>query len=320
MPIDNGLFSPYLATVGNFEDSDDYIRAERLRQRFVRVDYDYIERCVVHYERGDWELFDKASPPSGTSNTSPRSRLIALYNAIQGGMSSFTLTPRTTRDRVLQRFEFARARRLDLIEELADVYVESGRMLRLWRELLTIRRAFVDCYNEGLHLVVQVRYWREDVRDLTNLKVTMKQFDQLRQLYIDAFETLCRLLVMATVVESVIHADSLDVVLAKRAVRVDEFEAWQNGVKRDHFVRLTIGDLFSEVLDTRLRNGIGHHQAHYDAGADEVVLYDAKQPVTVERRIQYTDFCDRVLGQVAALELAATYHHALHIQADGRLE
>ena len=318
VPMAIGPLSPFIATIWNFEDRGRYGRYERRRQQFARVDYDYIERCAVHYERGNWKLFDRASPPGGTGETTPRRRLIALYNAIQAGMASFTLTPRTVRDRVLQRFNFACSRRRDLIDDLADVCVKSGRMLKLWKELSAIRRTFLDCYNEGLHLVVQVRYWKKELRDLSNVKVTMKHFDRFRQLYIDAFETLCRLLVLATVVESIIHANSLDVVLSKRSVSLDRFEALPNGTKRDHFVKLVVGDLFADVLDTKLRNGIGHHQAHFDSGADEVVLYDTKQASTVERRIGYTDFCDKVLRQVAAVELGATYHHALHIHAHGR--
>lgn len=54
-------------------------------------------------------------------------------------------------------------------------------------------------------------------------------------------------------------------------------------------------DLFADVVDTKLRHGIGHHSAHHEVGRDEVVLYDTKQGATVERRIRYTDFCDRVL-------------------------
>ena len=319
VPVAVGPLTPFIATFGNFEDRDGYAQSEGLRQQFARVDYSYIERCAVHYERGNWELFDKASPPGDAGEASPRSRVIALYNALQGGMSNFTLTPRTVRDRVLQRFNFARSRRRDLIDQLADMYVSSGRMRKLWRELGSVRRAFVDCYNEGLHLVVQVRYWREELRDLSDLQVTIKHFDRFRQLYIDAFETLCRLLVLATLVESIIHRGCLDVVLRKRSLTVEEYEALPNGVKRDHFVKLAVGDLFSDVLDMKLRNGISHHQAHYDAGADEVVLYDTRQTGSVERRIGYTEFCDKVLQQVGALELAATYHHALHIQADGRL-
>ena len=319
VPVAVGRLTPFMATFWNFEDREAYARSESLRQRFVREDYDHIERCTVHYERGDWELFDKATPPGSSSKPSPQGRLIALYNAVQGGMSHFTLTRRTVRDRVMQRFKFAVSRRRDLIEQLAAMYVRSGRMQRLWREIGSVRRTFVDSYNEGLHLIVQVRYWRKELRNLQDVKVTIKHFDRFRQLYMDAFETLCRLLVLATVVESIIHRDSLEIALSRRSVTVDDFEALPNGVKREHIVKLAIGDLFSDALDMELRNGIGHHQAHYDATADEVVLYDKKQGDGGERRMGYTVFCDAVLGEIAAMELAAVYHHALHIQADGRL-
>jgi hypothetical protein len=86
------------------------------------------------------------------------------------------------------------------------------------------------------------------------------------------------------------------------------------------FVNLTIGDLFKNVLDTKLRNGIGHHSAHYNLEKDEIVLYSTKQGATVERNISYTVFCDRVLKLFAAFELASVYHHSRHIEAEGRLE
>ena len=111
VPVAVGRLTPFIATFWNFEDREGYTRSERLRQQYVRVDYSYMERCAVHYERGNWELFDKASPPGDAGEASPRGRLISLYNALQGGMSNFTLTPRTVRDRVLQRFNFARSRR-----------------------------------------------------------------------------------------------------------------------------------------------------------------------------------------------------------------
>ena len=70
VPTDVGLLTPFIATVGNFEDRDAFARSEKLRQRFVRVDYGYIERCAVHYERRNWELFDKGSAPSSLGRPS----------------------------------------------------------------------------------------------------------------------------------------------------------------------------------------------------------------------------------------------------------
>ena len=319
VPVSREHFSPFSATVWNFKDREEYTRAEQLRQQFTRVDFDYIERCVTHFERNDWKLFDKESPPSGESEATPRGRLINLYNAIQGGFSNFTLTSRSERDRIQQRFHFARSRRPDLVQELAELYVSNGRMSKLWKELSVVRRAFVDNYNSGLQPLLQIPYWREECRDLTHFELSIKQFDRLRQLYIDTFETLCRLLVIATAVEAIIQNDSLAVRLSKRSASLEEFEGFANATKRNFFVKLVIGDLFSDVLDLKLRNGIGHHSAHYEADTDEVVVYDTKQGATVERRIRYTDFCHGVLQLFAAFELAAMYHHALHIQADGRL-
>ena len=143
----------------------------------MRVDYPYIDRCMVHFERGDWDLFDKASPPDRDTEISPRQRAISLQNAIRAGLSYFTLTPESVERRVRQRWIIARARCPELISDLADVYVRSGRMLKLWKELREIRRKFLDVYNEGLHLIVQVNYWREEVRDLAELEVTIKKFD-----------------------------------------------------------------------------------------------------------------------------------------------
>lgn len=189
VPVTARGFSPFMATIWNFKDRDDYARGEQLRQQFTRVDFDYVERCVTHFERGNWHLFDKESPPDGPREATPRGRLINLYNALQGGFSNFTLTPKSHLDRIRQRIRFARSRRPDLVQELADCYVASGRMSKLWKEIAGVRRAFVDSYD-GLQPLLQLPYWREELRDLTNFGLSTKQFDRLRQLYIDVRDAL----------------------------------------------------------------------------------------------------------------------------------
>ena len=56
------------------------------------------------------------------------------------------------------------------------------------------------------------------------------------------------------------------------------------------------------MLETHLRNGIGHHAAHYDPALDEVILYDRKG-AAIAQKIGYTQFCDKVLRLFAAVEL-----------------
>ena len=308
--------SPYLATFWKLKSWEEYRHSEQLRLAFVSR-FDELERSITHLERGDWSLFDAAMHTEEQDPTTRR-RLIDLYGTIQSGMSLFTRTPRSKYERIRQRLVLADSKEPTLMQELGDLYVASGRMMKLWKEITENRGSFISEYK-GLQPLVQMRYWREELRDLTSFVVSTKRFDSLRQLYLNTFETLCRLLVIAKTVEAVIHAGTLDIPLAKRSVALPEFEAFSNGVKSDHFATMAVWDLFQDVLDMDMRNGIGHHAAHYEAESDEVCLFSSKGSATVAGRLAYTEFCDRVLDLFAAAELGSVYHHWLHIHADGRL-
>ena len=99
---------------------------------------------------------------------------------------------------------------------------------------------------------------------------------------------------------------------------LDQFEQLPNAGKRDHIAKYPIEDLFLPVLDTDFRNGIGQHAAHYEREADCIVLYDTKDAGTISRVVGYLEFCEKVLALFAAFELAAMYHHDLHIRLGGR--
>ena len=172
---------------------------------------------------------------------------------------------------------------------------------------------------KGLQPLVQMRYWRAELRTPAAFLVSVKRFESLRQLYLSMYETSCRLLVIGMVVESVIRSGGLEIPLAKRSVSMDQFEALANGVKTDHFSSMVVWDLFQNALDKGLRNGIGHNAAHYEDESDEVHLFDSRRGAKVAERMGYTEFCNRVLHLFEAMELAAIYHQWLHISVDGRL-
>ena len=321
---DNGLVSstefrpsPYIATSWNVESREEHRASEEQRSGFVRR-FDEIERCITHYERGDWPLFD-ATMESGRDDPNAVSRLQSLYGTIQGGLQLFTRTPRAKYDRILQRLRFAASREPQLMEELGEVFVASGRMKKLWKEIAENRRLFLSEYN-GLQPLVQMRHWREELRTPAAFLVSVKRFESLRQLYLNMYETLCRLLIIGMMVETVINSGSAKIRLGKRWVSLEQFEGLANGVKCDHFPAMVVCALFEHALDRGLRNGIGHNAAHYEGESDEVHLFDFRRGATVAGRIGYTVFCDRVLQLFEAMELAAVYHHWLHISVEGRLE
>jgi predicted RNA-binding Zn-ribbon protein involved in translation (DUF1610 family) len=308
------FISPHIATWGRY-DWEKCREDEGLRQLFVRKTFQYAERCRVHFERGSWDLFDKESPSHHEGPVTPKSRLIDLYNFYTAGFSKFTLIPRGKYDRIHQRLTCAKTLDQTLVNDLAEHYLASGRIVSLWKEIFSVRNSFVNCYS-FVQPLITVKYWKEECREPVSL--SDKRFNELRQLYIDCFETLFRLLVLAMGFEVIIHHRKLEIPTKKGSMTLEQFEQMANATKRDHIAKFPIEDLFMPVLDTDFRNGIGHHAAHYEQEHDAIVIFDTRDAGTVNRVVGYTEFCEKVLDLFAAFELAAMYHHDLHIYLGGR--
>jgi hypothetical protein len=118
--------------------------------------------------------------------------------------------------------------------------------------------------------------------------------------------------------EVIIHHRKLEIPTKKGSMTLEQFEQMPNAAKRDHIAKFPNEDLFMPVLDTDFRNGIGHHAAHYEQEHDVIVIFDTKDAGTVSRVIGYTEFCEKVVDLFATFELAAMYHHDLHIYLGGR--
>jgi predicted RNA-binding Zn-ribbon protein involved in translation (DUF1610 family) len=308
------FISPHIATWGRY-DWKEFREDESLRQLFVRKTFQYAERCRVHFERGNWDLFDKESPSHHEGPVTPKSRLIDLYNLYTAGFSKFTLVSRGKYDRIHQRLTYAKVLDEQLVCDLAERYVASGQIVSLWKEIFSVRNSFVNCYN-FVQPLTTVRYWKDEYKEPVTL--SDKRFNELRQLYIDCFETLFRLLVLAMGFEAIIHYRKLQIPTKKGSITLEQFAQMPNAAKRDHIAKFPIEDLFMPVLDTDFRNGIGHHAAHYEQENDAIVIFDTKDAGTVNRVVGYTEFCEKVLDLFAAFELAATYHQDLHIYLGGR--
>ena len=306
--------SPHIATWGRY-DWEKYREDEGLRQLFVRKGFQYAERCRVHFERGNWPLFDKESPSHHDGPVTSRSRLIDLYNCYTAAFSKFTLMPRGRYDRIQQRLTYAKTLDRGLVNDLAENYLVSGRIVSLWKEIYSVRSSFVACYD-FIQPLITVKYWKQEYREPVTL--SNKRFNELRQLYIDCFETLFRLLVVAMGFETIINYRALEIPTKKGSMTLQQFEQMPNAAKRDHIAKLPIEDLFMPVLDTDFRNGIGHHAAHYEQEHDAIVIFDTKDAGTVSKVVGYTEFCEKALDLFAAFELAAMYHHDLHIYLGGR--
>lgn len=101
----------------------------------------------------------------------------------------------------------------------------------------------------------------------------------------------------------------------KGAMTIWDFESMPNGNKPDILKKYPVADLFVGVMDSKLRNGIGHHSANYDIDTDAVIYYEMKGSQKTERRLSYTEFCDKIIKLFSALELAIIYFNELYIES-----
>lgn len=313
------FISPFIATVGNLIDPRAYMRDESMRRHFRESQWPVIERLIVHFDNENDALFDKEAARLGLSaNSATRlARLHLLTRVQERAFSWFTTSMPAQERRIQQRLALAESVSNDLFDILVDEYVQSGRMTNLWREIRSVRKAFMEHYPT-LSPLIQMRYWHRNLQDLSKFKISNKTFSSLRQLYINCFEILCRLLVIVVGIELIIHNRSLEIPTRKGQMSLWDFEQMANGRKPEILKNYPVADLFVPALNPKLRNGIGHSSAHYTSASDEVVYDEPRGSKLVKHRMSYTAFCDQTLSLFSVLELAVACHSALHLRANDR--
>ena len=180
---------------------------------------------------------------------------------------------------------------------------------------------FILDFHHGLlsPLLQAKHYWRESPTDLAPYVVCDKRFPELKPLYIDVFETVARISVVAIAFEAIIHHASLEIPTKKGSLDIWSFENLANANKPDHLSKYPIDDLFSPYLDTTLRNGLGHNAARYDAASDELICIKQSGLKLAEERLNYTVFCDKVIGLASVLFHSENYFFSLVEEVGGSL-
>lgn len=92
------------------------------------------------------------------------------------------------------------------VRRLAADYVRSGRMSALWKEIKSVRKQFLALYESLLPMLMVRRYWRDDQQNIEGYELSVKNFEDLKGLYIDCVETTFRLLVIGLALELIAAA------------------------------------------------------------------------------------------------------------------
>ncbi len=291
---------------------------QAIRQAAANTHWPSIHKLFTHFERKHWDLFDKQLKKLelGITATTETERIKAAFTSIEKWEMPFAPDEQQFKEFVLKRLVLARATSRPLLIDLANYFKAKGKDESIIRELMSIRNNWSKYYLFLSPLYLPF-YWDEKKYSLKDYTVAEKRFEELRLFYVDSFETLCRISVIAGAMEGIIHNKALGIPITNRLVSLDEFDIMRNGSKPDILKQLKIADLFVPYIDNKLRNGIGHHSAHYDVKSDSIKYRIENDKGIQDLEISYIEFCDKVVRLYRQLHFVSQYAHWLRQTALG---
>jgi predicted RNA-binding Zn-ribbon protein involved in translation (DUF1610 family) len=304
--------SPFVVAFHYFKDYPFYQMHEVARKEVREKYWPGVKRAAIHFERRQWESFgselklvlDEKEHLKRTFKAKARQMSELVGYSVQWFVFDYCVQWKT------EAVQFARAyiAHLPELRAFADEYRKSGRMAVMWRQLLNLHDDYIVKYPSWAP-ILQLRYWKEQPKDLDDFVVSDKRFDEMKTIYLTAFELLGRISTIALAVELIATTGSTDAwVTGKGDVKtIWDFEALDNGNKHQQLSKCAATKHFVPLLNTKLRNGIGHAAAHYDPLTDEVVCVKADGAKLKEWRISYTRFCHAVVDVMSNLFFAEQY-------------
>jgi hypothetical protein len=313
--------SPFVATVGNYKDIQQYQQYEATRRHYKDKFWPVIMRAYVHYETGNLGLLKKEIAgilPSVPDIAKPEERGGWILSVSRRFFDLFVVDPQLS-EPIERAVAYAVHRSEKEVRHLAADYVKSGRMLALWKEIKSVRKQFLALYESLLPMLIVRRYWRDDQQNIGAYEVSIKNFEDLKGLYIDCVETTFRLLVIGLALELISTTGKPKIKTKTGEKTIWWFEQIANGVKYTQLKQHRMFDVFEPALDLGLRNGVGHHSAHYDVVSDEIIYVKADDENLAEVRVPYTEFVDKVFAAYCAFELATVFFHWFFVAGRGKL-
>lgn len=313
--------SPSVVTIWNLKDIEEYQKDEAIRRISKDKLWPALERAYVHFENGNLELMEKECQlltrgmPNLANQENRGGWILAVTRQF---FDRFVAHPHRSQ-KIEQSFVAATKRAEKEVRDLAAEYVKTGRMAALWKELKSVRRQFLSLYESLQPLLMVRRYWKDHLQVIDGYLLSNKNFEDLRTFYVDAVETSFKLLVVGLAVELI--ATTGEPVVATKNGRQDIwwFEQLNNGIKDSQLKGHPTLRLITPALDLKLRNGVGHHSAHYDVNTDEIVYVRADGASLNEVRLSYTEFVGKVFQAYCAFELATVFFQWFFIAGGGKL-
>jgi len=311
-PVAQRHFSPFMASIGLLRDLPRFQRDQGIRYEATERFMQQIMDLRIHLENKSWTLFDKqfrSLEIDADIRTAPE-RVEAVFKATELATMFFRPFSDSNKRRVCQRIALAQSTSPQGMSDLVRYFQTRNKVQSLDNELWSIRGRWRHAYGI-LAPIYMAMYWDEKKHSLDDYTLDQKRFDELKPLYVDGFETFSRMSVIAAGLEGIIAHGQAGVPSKKRLLTMEEFDLTPNGAKPDVLKGLPIGDVFTPYMDHNLRNGLGHHSAHYEVTDDSIHYVTENAKGRKEHRITYIRFCEKLVSLYSQVEIVASYSHWL---------
>lgn len=295
------LQAPFLA-----KDVGAAMQRQGERYHALTIFWPELEKFAVHQQNRNRPLLAKVAAGLGYDEPvkNDKEALMTMLHAFDAYGSILSCDEGAARKRIANLLGDLRVAPRGKTELIA-FYEAEYRWVQLWNQLMSLRRVWATQVGPIVLPVYRSLDWDPAKATLAQYTLSQKRFEELRPCFVDAFETLGRLAVLAAGIECVVKHGKLAIPLAKREMPLAEFEGMANGAKPTVLEKLEIGSLFISFLDAKLRNGIGHHSAYYRAELDDI-YYQNQSGTTIERfSINYVQFCEKLIRLYAQVEACA---------------
>jgi len=317
---DNDIIMPFLKTVFLAEDPEKFMEDQSIRFFVVQKIWPTIEKLSHHYKSNNNELFAKQLKAlgSGDNPKNRKDRTALLIEVLDRYGVFFRMRKNTDEQVVRQRINLGENISKDEVNKLIDYLKSKGKEQSLFLEIENIRKTWAKKIYNSLFPIFNIFYWDENNHDLDSYTLCQKRFDDFKQFYVDCFETFCRISLIAASLEGINLNRSHKIPKKNGEMELEKYDGMNNGSKPDILKNLSaIDNIFVPYIDSKLRNGVGHHVAIYNVNKDCIKCQNQSTSRIQHFEISYIRFCEKIVQLYVQIETVSLYVNWVFGKAHG---
>ncbi len=293
------------------DEALEYFAAEGTAREAVVEGWPRVQRIFQYYLAEDWVNFDRAgrdvfSDWQSVSTTHQRTTLASQAVGTHLSLVAGNMSEPAARfiDSYLRKHTAAieQATYVEFMRAEGD----AGELVALQRSIFELIGLYIERYE--MWRSGRLVRWVEPLTRLDDLTLFRDEFPEMRDLYQQAFEVICKTLKYLVASQNVVkrgdpnsfgdeHPDVAIVPERKRPSSLRQFDRLSSAYKIAYVALVPRWAAMSGVLDNKARNNIGHASARHDLRSGRVVSALDQNGVT------YLDFLAKVFDMFELLAI-----------------